>query len=172
MDDITASSLLARCRQAKSTRYAPAKGADLRWERRVARIEVDRAKLGESGRRQWHSGGVTGSHAATTRRTRGSYVRAPGAVRKGVAGQRAQRLCGAEERRFRGQRAQRASTSDLRHLFERSERSERSELCRGPRDRAPQGSRPQADRRSEAEPAARPRLCALGLREGAARPRL
>jgi hypothetical protein len=58
------------------------------------------------------------------------------------------RLCGAEERRARGQRAQRASTSNLRHLSERSERSERSELCRRPRDRAPEGSRPQADRRS------------------------
>src|SRR5688572_5370363 len=52
-------------------------------------------------------------------------------------------LCGAEERRARGRaRAARASTSDSRRLFERSERSERSEFRRGPRDRAPQGSRP------------------------------
>ena len=84
-------------------------------------------------------------------------------LRKGVAGQRAQRLCGAEERRASSQRAQRASTSDLRHLFERSERSERSELCRRLRDRAPQGSRPAGSTAAvEAESAARPRLCALG----------
>jgi len=52
-------------------------------------------------------------------------------------------LRGAEERRARGRaRAARASTSDSRRLFERSERSERSEFRRGPRDRAPQGSRP------------------------------
>src|SRR6185369_5637944 len=44
---------------------------------------------------------------------------------KARAGWLAQRLCGAEERRPRGQRAQRASPSDLPRLFERSERSER-----------------------------------------------
>ena len=48
-----------------------------------------------------------------------------------------------------------------RSLSERSERSERSEFCDGPRDRAAQCSRPaaRADRRSEAEHAARARLC-------------
>jgi len=52
-------------------------------------------------------------------------------------------LCGAEERRARGRaRAARASSSDSSRLFERSERSERSEFRDGPRDRAPQGSRP------------------------------
>jgi len=52
-------------------------------------------------------------------------------------------LCGAEERRARGRaRAARASTSDSWRLFERSERSERSEFRHGPRDRAPEGSRP------------------------------
>ncbi len=53
-------------------------------------------------------------------------------------------LCGAEERRARGRaRAARASTSDSPRLFERSERSERSDFLGGPRDRAPQGSRPE-----------------------------
>ena len=56
-------------------------------------------------------------------------------------------LCGAEERRARGRaRAARASSSDSSRLFERSERSERSEFRDGPRDRAPQGSRPAAAR--------------------------
>ena len=62
-------------------------------------------------------------------------------------------------------RAQRASTSDLPRLFERSERSERSELCGRPQDRAPQGSRREADDRpSEALRPARTRLCPPGVR--------
>jgi hypothetical protein len=53
-------------------------------------------------------------------------------------------LCGAEERRARGRaRTARASSSDSPRLSERSERSERSEFLGGPRDRAPQGSRPE-----------------------------
>jgi hypothetical protein len=53
-------------------------------------------------------------------------------------------LCGAEERRARGRaRAARASCSDSPRLSERSERSERSEFLGGPRDRAPEGSRPE-----------------------------
>ena len=52
-------------------------------------------------------------------------------------------LCGAEERRARGRaRAARASSSDSSRLFERSDRRERSEFRDGPRDRVPQGSRP------------------------------
>ena len=81
-------------------------------------------------------------------------------LRKGVAGRRAQRLCGAEERRARGLRAQRATPSDLPLVFERRERSERSELCGRPRDRAPQGSRAAGPTAAvEAKHAARPRLC-------------
>ena len=94
-----------------------------------------------------------------------------GAACEAAGGCLAQRLCGAEERRFRGQRAQRASTSDLRHLSERSERSERSELCRRPRDRAPQGSRPARPTAAVgAEPGTRPRL-RLGEAPGASQAR-
>jgi len=70
-------------------------------------------------------------------------------------------LCGAEERRARGRaRAARASSSDSRRLFEHNDRREWSEFRRGPRDRAPQGSRPErADRRTRAPAHTRPRLC-------------
>ena len=55
-------------------------------------------------------------------------------------------LCGAEERRARGRaRTARASSSDSPRLFERSERSERSEFPGGPRDRAPEGIRSEAE---------------------------
>ena len=54
--------------------------------------------------------------------------------------------CGAPVRRRGAQgswpRAQRVRDLTCRRLFERSERSERSEFGDGPRDRAPQGSRP------------------------------
>ena len=60
----------------------------------------------------------------------------------------------------------RASTSDSPRLFERSERSERSELCGATADRAPQGSRPAGTTAAVgAENAARPWLCALGVRD-------
>ena len=86
------------------------------------------------------------------------------------ASQRRGRAAGAATLRRRGaegcgRRAlkARASTSDSPHLFERSERSERSELCGATADRAPQGSRPAGPTAAVgAEPAARPRLCALG----------
>ena len=82
-------------------------------------------------------------------------------ARKAVGGcASAATLCGAEERRARGRaRAARASTSDSRRLFEHSERSERSEFRRGPRERAPEGIR------SEAEDAAheRRRIPACGF---------
>ena len=56
--------------------------------------------------------------------------------------------CGAPLKRREAQgswpRAQRASSSDSAPLFERSERSERSEFGDGPRDRASQGSRSEA----------------------------
>ena len=66
-------------------------------------------------------------------------------TRHGLAGRGggrawAGRIGAAEERRASA-RARRASSSDSSHLFERSERSERSELCDGPEDRAPQGTR-------------------------------
>jgi len=55
-------------------------------------------------------------------------------------------LCGAEERRARGRaRAARASCSDSPRLFERSDRRERSEFLGGPRDRAPEGIRSEAE---------------------------
>ena len=48
-------------------------------------------------------------------------------------------------------------------LSERRERSERSEFCRGPRDRAPEGSRRAASTAAVgAQPATRPRLRPLG----------
>ena len=54
--------------------------------------------------------------------------------------------CGAPLRRRGAQgswpRAQRVRDLTCRRLFERSERSERSEFGDGPRDRAPEGSRP------------------------------
>ena len=69
-------------------------------------------------------------------------------ARKAVAGRRAQRLCGAEQRSGSWPRAQRASSSDSSRLFERSERSERSEFARGRETRAAQGTWPAGPRTS------------------------
>ena len=68
--------------------------------------------------------------------------REPQCIHKAVSGPLAARLRGAEERRSRGR-----ARSALRHQTRRPclsavSDSERSELGAGPRDRAPQGSRP------------------------------
>ena len=78
---------------------------------------------------------------------------------KGVPEQEEVRLRGAEKHRSRG-RAQRASLPDSSRLSERRERSERSEFCDGAARPSIAGkSAPRADRRGEAPPPARARLC-------------
>jgi len=76
-------------------------------------------------------------------RTRCPSCRESTAVRRrGAGGRRAQRLCGAEQRRpVVGACAARASSSDSLRLSERSERSERSEFRNATTGRAAQGSR-------------------------------
>jgi len=78
---------------------------------------------------------------------------------KGAGGQARARFEGAEERRTRGRARKRASSSDSSALFDHSEQRERREFADGPRVRAPQGSRPTADRLISAPWPAHPRLC-------------
>jgi len=85
---------------------------------------------------------------------RRSTVHNPG-FRKAVGVRRAQRLCGAEQRSRSGRRAQRAD-------FALSEARTRAEFAKSPAEASSAGeSTRSGDRRSEAEPGARPRLCAL-----------
>ncbi len=94
------------------------------------------------------------------RRAWAGASRTPTGVCKDAAGRRAQRLCGGEERRVRGRARSADRELTWSRLVERSERSKRSEF----RDPAPEPSTTaqsdrREDRRSEAEPAARSRLC-------------
>ena len=98
--------------------------------------------------------------ATASARTGESFDERLGGVRKGVAGRRAQRLCGAEERsggrlprRSRGRRG--LSRAPLRRSRKRA--SSAAALEREHRRAVPRSGTAAV----EAEPAARPRLCAL-----------